>query len=49
METPKKLIEEMPDADTEVKSEKKKKKKKEAEAADDEEQTPMKKSKIEVR
>lgn len=50
IETPKKLIEEIPEtADTEPKSEKKKKKKKkETEAVDDEPETPMKKLKIEV-
>lgn len=47
IDTPKKLIEELPDAaDTEPKSEKKKKKKKEKDAEDDAE-TPMKKIKTE--
>lgn len=50
VETPKKLIEELPDADTESKSEKKKKKKKGKETdADDDVETPMKKVKTEVR
>lgn len=48
VDTPKKLIEEIPDADTEVKSEKKKKKKKEPDT-DEDARTPMKKLKIEVR
>jgi len=49
-ETPKKLIEEIPDEDTEPKSEKKKKKKKDKDAVkeeDDDVQTPLKKLKIE--
>lgn len=50
IETPKKLIEEIPEAETEPKSEKKKKKKKDKEAtADDEPETPLKKLKTEVR
>lgn len=50
IDTPKKLIEELPDAaDTEPKSEKKKKKKKDKDADDEAEETPMKKIKTEVR
>lgn len=48
IDTPKKLIEELPDAaDTEPKSEKKKKKKKDKDADDEAEETPMKKIKTE--
>lgn len=49
IETPKKLIEELPDADTEPKSEKKKKKIKKEKDAEDAAETPVKKIKIEVR
>ncbi|XP_037028389.1 nucleolar protein 58 [Bradysia coprophila] len=47
IETPKKLIEELPDADTEPKSEKKKKKIKKEKDPEDDAETPMKKIKTE--